>query len=67
MSGELKECGILSKGAVEKIVAQCVARGVPVFVKQLSLGGKCVTDIDKFPMHLRVRQVPWTSERRKDD
>lgn len=21
----------------------------------------------RFPKHLRIRQVPWTSERRKDD
>ncbi len=52
---------------VEFVVAQCVGREIPVFVKQLDVGGKCVTDIDKFPDHLRVRQVPWTSERRKDD
>ena len=44
---------------VESIVEQCIAAGVPVFVKQLDLGGKCVTDINKFPAHLRIRQVPW--------
>lgn len=52
---------------VTYVVLQCQSYGIPVFVKQLDIGGKCVTDIDKFPMHLRVRQVPWTSERRKDD
>ncbi len=45
---------------VESIVEQCKAAGVPVFVKQLDIGGKCETDINKFPDHLRIRQVPWT-------
>ena len=44
---------------VEGVVSQCLARGVPVFVKQLDLGGMCVTDIGKFPGHLRIRHVPW--------
>ena len=44
---------------VESIVEQCLAANVPVFVKQLDIGGKCVTDINKFPEHLRIRQVPW--------
>lgn len=44
---------------VENIVEQCQRVNVPVFVKQLDLGGRCVTDIEKFPEHLRVRQVPW--------
>jgi len=47
---------------VESIVEQCRAAGVPVFVKQLNLDGKCVTDINKFPAHLRIRQVPWNKE-----
>lgn len=47
---------------VESIVGQCLAANVPVFVKQLDIGGKCVTDISKFPAHLRVRQVPWAKE-----
>ncbi len=47
---------------VESIVEQCRAAGVPVFVKQLDIGGKCVTDINKFPEHLRIRQVPWAKE-----
>lgn len=47
---------------VESIVEQCVADGVPVFVKQLDIGGKCVTDISKFPAHLQIRQVPWAKE-----
>jgi len=47
---------------VESIVKQCRTAGVPVFVKQLDIGGKCVTDINKFPEHLRIRQVPCTKE-----
>ena len=47
---------------VESIVEQCLAANVPVFVKQLDIGGKCVTDITKFPQHLRIRQVPWAKE-----
>lgn len=47
---------------VESIVDECRAFGIPVFVKQLDIGGKCVTDIDKFPKHLRIRQIPWKQE-----
>lgn len=47
---------------VESIVSQCMSAGVPVFVKQLDIGGRCVTDIEKFPEHLRVRQVPWAGK-----
>ena len=46
-------------GWVESIVEQCMAANVPVFVKQLDIKGRCVTDINKFPAHLRIRQVPW--------
>lgn len=45
---------------VRAIVKQCVVAGVPVFVKQLDLGGKDVEkDINKFPEDLRIRQTPW--------
>jgi protein gp37 len=47
---------------VEHIVDQCRRNHVPVFVKQLGIGGKCVTDISRFPSHLRIRQVPWSLE-----
>lgn len=47
---------------VESIVEQCRAANVPVFVKQLDIGWKCVTDINKFPPHLQIRQVPWAQE-----
>jgi len=48
---------------VESIVDQCRSRGVPVFVKQLDINGKCERDITKFPAHLRIRQVPWATEK----
>lgn len=41
------------------VVDQCRAAHVPVFVKQIDIEGRCVTDIDRFPAHLRIRQVPW--------
>lgn len=44
---------------VESIVEQCRTANVPVFVKQLDIGGKCERDIMKFPKHLQIRQVPW--------
>lgn len=44
---------------IEDIVKQCRNRNIPVFVKQLDLDGKCVTDITKFPKNLQIRQVPW--------
>lgn len=44
---------------VESIVDQCQAAKVKVFVKQLHIGNKLVTDINKFPENLRIRQVPW--------
>lgn len=44
---------------VEQIVEDCMEWGCPVFVKQLDIGGKLVKDIEKFPEHLRIRQVPW--------
>lgn len=47
---------------IESIVEQCRAFQVPVFVKQISIGGRCVTDIEKFPEHLQIRQVPWTTK-----
>lgn len=45
---------------IESIVEQCRIAGVPVFVKQVGIKGKCVDDINEFPEHLRIRQVPWT-------
>ena len=48
---------------IEGIVYQCRAAGVPVFVKQLDINGKCERDITKFPAHLRIRQVPWPTKK----
>lgn len=47
---------------IEDVVAECRGAGVPVFVKQIDLYGKCVADINLFPAHLRIRQVPWVGE-----
>ena len=47
---------------VESIVEQCKAAKIPVFVKQLDINGRCVTDITKFPKHLQIRQVPWATK-----
>lgn len=44
---------------VEHLVEECFGVGIPVFVKQLDINGKCETDISKFPRHLQIRQVPW--------
>lgn len=40
------------------IVKQCECAGVPVFVKQLDIGGKVVHDINQFPKDLQIRQFP---------
>ena len=44
---------------VRNVVQQCRENNVPVFVKQLAIGGKLVKDIEKFPDDLQIRQVPW--------
>lgn len=48
---------------VESIVQQCMNAKIPVFVKQLDINGRCETDINKFPNHLRIRQVPWKTRK----
>ncbi|MBP5510851.1 MAG: DUF5131 family protein [Kiritimatiellae bacterium] len=47
---------------VESIVRQCGDARIPVFVKQLDIGGKCELDIKNFPKHLQIRQVPWAKK-----
>lgn len=37
---------------------QCVAAGVPYFMKQMHIDGKLVKEIDQFPADLRLRQYP---------
>jgi len=43
---------------IESLVAQCKDAGVPVYVKQIEVGGKVCHDISKFPADLQVREVP---------
>jgi len=43
---------------VRKIVEQCKAAGVPVFVKQLHIDGKVSSDISEWPEDLRVQEFP---------
>lgn len=43
---------------VEDVVNQCKSAGVAVFVKQLNINGKVITDINKFPKELQIREFP---------
>ena len=43
---------------VYEIIDQCKAAGVPVFVKQLQLGGKVEKDIERFPLGMQTRGFP---------
>ncbi len=45
---------------VRSVVKQCVAAGVPVFVKQLHISGKLRHDPADFPEDLRHRDLPWS-------
>ncbi len=42
---------------IESVVEQCQAAGVPVYVKQMELDGKVVSDVNQFPPHLRLRET----------
>ena len=44
---------------IENIVEQCKAARVPCFVKQIHLNGKLITDLDKFPKSVKVRELAW--------
>jgi len=44
---------------VRQIVKQCDITMTPVYVKQLWIDGKLVTDAEKFPVDLRRRNLPW--------
>lgn len=48
---------------VRSIVKQCKDAGIPVFVKQLDIDGKLVSDIDQFPEDLQIRQIPWSVQK----
>lgn len=43
---------------IESIVEQCKDANVPVFVKQIEIGGKVVKDVEKFPQHLQIQEFP---------
>jgi len=43
---------------VRSVVAQCKAAGVPVFVKQLDIGGKVISELTQFPADLQIRAYP---------
>ncbi len=40
------------------IVNQCLAAGVPVWVKQVEVDGKIIKDFDELPKEVRYRQMP---------
>lgn len=40
------------------VVNQCKSAGVPVYVKQIDLGGKVIEDISQFPPELQIREYP---------
>jgi len=44
--------------AVRGVVRQCQAADVPVFVKQIEIGGRCEKDPAKWPEDLRVQEYP---------
>lgn len=43
---------------IESIVEQCRAAGVPVYVKQVMIDGKCVRDFSRFPEAVKIRELP---------
>lgn len=49
--------------SVESLAYQCtITPGTRVYIKQLDLGGKCETDMAKFPKPLQIRELPWRME-----
>ena len=47
---------------VKTVVAECLVEGVPVYVKQLDIDGRCSTDPDEWPEWARVQQIPRRKE-----
>lgn len=43
---------------IRSLRSQCEEAGVPLFVKQLSIDGKVVTELDRFPSDLQIRMFP---------
>ena len=46
------------KNAARSLIQQCKAAGVPVYHKQMPIGGKVIHNVNKFPQDLRVRELP---------
>lgn len=44
---------------VRQVIDDCDAAGVALYVKQLNIDGKVVTDPARFPADLRQRELPW--------
>ena len=44
--------------AAKRIVRQCKAAGVPVFVKQVPINGKVSKNMAEWPKELRVQEKP---------
>lgn len=60
-ANNLRQCACKVKW-IERIAEQCTELRIPLFVRKLEINGKMETDINKFPKHLRIRQVPWATE-----
>ncbi len=43
---------------IESVVEQCQAASVPVYVKQMEIGGMVDSNVLNFPEHLRLRETP---------
>ncbi|MBK8609121.1 MAG: DUF5131 family protein [Chitinophagaceae bacterium] len=43
---------------ISKIVWACQQAKIKVWVKQININGKVVEDINQFPKHLQVRELP---------
>lgn len=43
---------------INKIVWQCQQAKIKVWVKQININGKVVEDVNQFPKHLQVRELP---------
>ncbi|OPY72464.1 MAG: Phage protein Gp37/Gp68 [Syntrophorhabdus sp. PtaU1.Bin050] len=47
---------------VESIAYQCKVADVSLFIKQLHINGKLSFDMNEWPEHLRIRQLPWRTQ-----
>ena len=43
---------------IENLVLQLKKAKIPVWVKQISIDGKVIDDINQFPEYLRIREFP---------